>query len=162
MAASSLPMPKSVIADAGYGSEENYLYAAGEEKQPRFDFLIPYGNYLKKKTRRYQKDIQHASNLTYEDQDDRFVCPNGRNVRFKKYQTKKMASGLEQSFKIYLRSMLGVSGGRERVRSPQGQPVVPTVLFTGAEQGSRRVWDCGISPQSIESGRYPPDYFPGK
>ena len=101
LAASSLPMPKTVIADAGYGSEENYLYAMGEEKQPRFEFLIPYGNYLKEKTRRYQKDIRHASNWTYEEQDDRFVCPNGRYVRFKKYQTKKNASGLEQSFKIY-------------------------------------------------------------
>ncbi|MGG1314150.1 transposase [Cohnella laeviribosi] len=89
LAASSLPMPKTVIADAGYGSEENYLYAMGEEKQPRFEFLIPYGNYLKEKTRRYQKDIRHASNWTYEEQDDRFVCPNGRYVRFKKYQTKK-------------------------------------------------------------------------
>jgi len=29
LAASSLPMPKTVIADAGYGSEENYLYALG-------------------------------------------------------------------------------------------------------------------------------------
>lgn len=32
---------------------------------------------------------------------DRFICPNSRYVRFKKYQTKKNASGLEQSFKIY-------------------------------------------------------------
>jgi transposase len=101
LAASSLPMPKTVIADAGYGSEENYLYAVGEEKEPRFDFLIPYGSYMKEKTRRYKKDIQHASNWTYEEGDDRFVCPNGRYVRFKKYQTKKTRSGLEQSFKIY-------------------------------------------------------------
>jgi hypothetical protein len=41
LAASGLPMPKTVIADAGYGSEGNYLYAVGEEKEPRFDFLIP-------------------------------------------------------------------------------------------------------------------------
>lgn len=101
LAASSLPMPKTVIADAGYGSEENYLYAMGEEKEPRFDFLIPYGSYMKEKTRRYKKDIRHASNWTYEEHDDRFICPNGRYVRFKKYQTKKNASGLEQSFKIY-------------------------------------------------------------
>jgi len=101
LAASSLPMPQTVIADAGYGSEENYLYAVGEEKEPRFDFLIPYGSYLNEKTRRYKKDIRHASNWTYEELDDRFVCPNGRYVRFKKYQTKKNASGLEQSFKIY-------------------------------------------------------------
>jgi transposase len=101
LAASSLPMPKTVIADAGYGSEENYLYAVGEEKQPRFDVLIPYGNYMKEKSRRHRKDSRHASNWTYEERDDRFICPNGRYVRFKKYQTKKNASGLEQSFKIY-------------------------------------------------------------
>lgn len=101
LAASSLPMPQTVIADAGYGSEENYLYAMGEEKESRFDFLIPYGSYMKEKTRRYKKDIRHASNWMYEERDDRFVCPNGRYVRFKKYQTKKNASGLEQSFKIY-------------------------------------------------------------
>ncbi|BFH62579.1 IS1182 family transposase [Paenibacillus azoreducens] len=101
LAASALPMPKTVIADAGYGSEENYLYAVGEEKEPRFDFLIPYGSYMKEKARRYKKDIRHASNWTYEEQDDRFICPNGQYVRFKKYQMKKNASGLEQSFKIY-------------------------------------------------------------
>lgn len=60
LAASSLPMPQTVIADAGYGSEENYLYAMGEEKESRFDFLIPYGSYMKEKTRRYKKDIRHA------------------------------------------------------------------------------------------------------
>lgn len=56
---------------------------------------------MKEKTRRYKKDIGHASNWTYEEHDDRFICPNGCYVRFKKYQTKKNASGLEQSFKIY-------------------------------------------------------------
>lgn len=101
LGASSLPMPKTVIADAGYGSEENYLYAMGGETEPSFDFLIPYGTYMKEKTRRYQKDIRHASNWTYEEHDDRFVCPNGRYVRFKKYQTKKNVSGMEQSFKLY-------------------------------------------------------------
>jgi len=35
-------MPQTVIADAGYGSEENYVYAVGDEKEPRFEFLIPY------------------------------------------------------------------------------------------------------------------------
>jgi hypothetical protein len=46
LAASSLRMSKTVIADTGYGSEENYVYAVGEEKEPRFEFLIPYGSYL--------------------------------------------------------------------------------------------------------------------
>lgn len=98
---SSLPMPNTVIADAGYGSEENYLYAIGEEKEPRFDFLIPYGTYLKEKTRKAKKDIKNAKNWIYEEMDDCFICPNDRKVSFKKYQIKKNSSGHEQSYKIY-------------------------------------------------------------
>lgn len=77
------------------------MYALGEEKEPRFGFLIPYGNYVKEKIKRYKKDIRHASNWTYKALDDRFICPNGRVVRFKKYQMKKSRTGLKQSFKIY-------------------------------------------------------------
>lgn len=101
LADSSLPMPKTVIADAGYGSEENYLYALGDEKEPRFDFLIPYGMYLKEKSRSYKKNIKHAKNWTYMEEEDCFICPNGRRVAFKKYLNKTNASGYEQSLKIY-------------------------------------------------------------
>ena len=55
LAHSFLPMPKRVIADAGYGSEENYLYAIGDDKEPRFEFLIPYNTYVKEKTRKYKR-----------------------------------------------------------------------------------------------------------
>ncbi|WP_191567237.1 transposase [Metabacillus idriensis] len=37
----------------------------------------------------------------YEEQDDCFICPNGRKILFKKYLTKKNAFGYEQSYKIY-------------------------------------------------------------
>ncbi|WP_289485254.1 hypothetical protein [Fictibacillus enclensis] len=55
-------MPKTVIADAGYGSEENYLFAVGEEKEPRFNFLIPYGSYLKENPT-YKNDVKNAKNV---------------------------------------------------------------------------------------------------
>ncbi|USG67780.1 hypothetical protein NDK47_11095 [Brevibacillus ruminantium] len=79
LVASSLPMPKTVIADAGYDSEENYLYAMGEEKELSFNSLIPY----ERENTSYKKDIRHASNWTYEEQDDRFICPKGQYARFK-------------------------------------------------------------------------------
>lgn len=62
LAASSLPMPKTVIADAEYGSEENYIYAAGEDKEERFKFYIPYRTYLKEQIRKYKNDIKNAKN----------------------------------------------------------------------------------------------------
>lgn len=101
LSSSSLPIPKTIIADAGYGSEENYMYAIGDEKEPRFDFLIPYGSYIKEQTRKYKKDIKNAKNWIYLEDDDCFICPNGRKVLFKKYQNKKNRSGYVQSFKIY-------------------------------------------------------------
>lgn len=101
LAASALPTPKTLIADAGYGSEENYLYALGDEKEPRFQFLIPHGTYVKEQTRKYKHDIRNAKNWDYEELDDRFICPNRRQVHFKKYQTRKNASGFEQNYKIY-------------------------------------------------------------
>lgn len=101
LANSSLPMPKTVVADAGYGSEENYVYAVGDEKKPRFDFLIPYGSYIREQTRKYKKDIKNAKNWTYLELDDCFICLNERKVTFKKYLTKKNKSGYAQSFKIY-------------------------------------------------------------
>ncbi len=66
LANTSLPMPKKVIADAGYGSEENYLYAVGDDREQRFEFLIPYGTYLKEQTRKYKNDIKNAKNWEYD------------------------------------------------------------------------------------------------
>lgn len=40
----SLPFPKNIIADAGYGGEENYLYSLEEE----FEALIPYNKKMNK------------------------------------------------------------------------------------------------------------------
>ena len=98
----SLPkIPKQVVADAGYASEENYLFALGEEKEPRFELLAPYNTYLKEQTRKYKKDISKVQNWKYLEQEDAFICPNNRKVLFKRYSKRKNESGYEQDFKIY-------------------------------------------------------------
>ncbi|MCU9593447.1 hypothetical protein OEV82_03120 [Caldibacillus thermolactis] len=55
-------MLKTIIADAGYGSEVNYVYTVGEDEEERFEFLIPYGTYLKEQTRKYKNDIINVKN----------------------------------------------------------------------------------------------------
>ena len=37
----------------------------GEDKEQRFEFLIPYGTYLKEQTRKYKNDIKNAKNWQY-------------------------------------------------------------------------------------------------
>ena len=98
----SLPtVPKQVVADAGYASEENYLFAIGEEKEPRFELLAPHPTYLKEQSRKYKKDISKVQNWTYLEEEDIFICPNNRKVEFKRYSKRKNSMGYEQDFKIY-------------------------------------------------------------
>ena len=93
----SLPFPKNVIADAGYGSEENYLYSLEEE----FEALIPYNTFLTEQKRSYKKDIRHVSNWAYDEQKDEYNCPNNRKVLFKRYSTRTDKNGFTRDFKIY-------------------------------------------------------------
>ncbi|GKU81682.1 transposase [Niallia sp. NCCP-28] len=93
----SLPFPKKVIAHAGYGSEENYLYSLEEE----FEAFIPYTTFLKEQKRTYKKDIRHASNWAYAEQKDEYTCPNNRKVLFKCYSKRTDKSGFTRDIKIY-------------------------------------------------------------
>ncbi|WP_232713529.1 IS1182 family transposase [Bacillus xiapuensis] len=94
---SRLPFPKKVIADAGYGSESNYVYATEE----KMDYLIPYNTYLKEQKRRYKKDRFQPRNWTYIEEDDVYICPNDRRIRFKRYSTRTDSYGMKRDFKIY-------------------------------------------------------------
>lgn len=98
----NLPMPKRIVADAGYGSEENYQYLVedADDKQ-KAEFFIPYGTYIREQKRSFKKNRFNAKNWEYVEEDDLFICPNERKVRFKKYQQKKNKSGFVQDFKIY-------------------------------------------------------------
>lgn len=93
--------PIQVIADAGYASEENYLFAIGEEKEPLFELLAPYNTYVKEQTKKYKQDISKVQNWPYREEEDVFICPNNRKVIFKRYSQRKNTGGYEQDYKIY-------------------------------------------------------------
>lgn len=98
----NLPMPKRIVADAGYGSEENYRYLVEEaDDKPKAEFVIPYGTYINEQKRSFKNNRFNAKNWEYVEEADLFICPNGRKVHFKKYQQKKNRSGFAQDFKIY-------------------------------------------------------------
>ena len=96
-----LPSPEIVVADAGYASEQNHLYSIGEEKEPRFQMLVPYNTYVKEKTRKFKKDIKQVKNWTYLEEEDCYICPNNRRVAFQFYRTRKDKDGFKRDFKIY-------------------------------------------------------------
>ncbi len=52
-------LPHTIIADAGYGGEENYAYLEGEQVEA----VIKYSTYHKEKSKKWKNDISKIDNL---------------------------------------------------------------------------------------------------
>ena len=74
---------KKVVADAGYESEENYLFL---EQNDQLSFIKP-SNYEISKTRKYRTDISRRENMQYNSETDSYTCKNGRKLT-KQYERK--------------------------------------------------------------------------
>ncbi|WP_326830873.1 transposase [Pyramidobacter porci] len=69
-------LPHTVIADSGYGSEENYEYL----KQHGCKSCVKYGTYHKEQTKKYQNTPFLADNMPYDPESDSYTCPNGKKL----------------------------------------------------------------------------------
>ena len=91
-------LPTYIVADAGYGSEENYQAIMDEfERTP----LITYTMYRKEQKKNYQQNQFNPQNWAYDELTDRYVCPNGREVRFRNYSTRTDKYGFKRQLKLY-------------------------------------------------------------
>ena len=68
----------NIIADAGYESEENYVYLKNNEQTA---YIKPQ-NYETSKKRAYKKDKFRVEHLEYNRDKDCFICPNGCELKF--------------------------------------------------------------------------------
>ena len=80
--------PKVVIADAGYGSEDNYRYLENRKTTA----VIKYSSYHKEKSRKWQEDIYKSENLEYNTQEKYYMCPNGRKLTLRGVRKGKPSS----------------------------------------------------------------------
>ena len=65
-----------VVADAGYESEENYLFI---EKNGQTAYIKPQ-NYEISKTRKYKKDVSRRENMEYRADRDSYIYRNGKEL----------------------------------------------------------------------------------
>ena len=65
-----------VVADAGYESEENYLFI---EKNGQTAYIKPQ-NYEISKIRKYKKDVSRRENMEYHADRDSYICRNGKEL----------------------------------------------------------------------------------
>lgn len=67
---------KVVVADAGYGSQENYEYLESKN----IEAFVKYNYFHKEQKRSFKKNSFLAQNLYYNKVDDYFVCPMGQHL----------------------------------------------------------------------------------
>ena len=90
-------LPKKIIGDSAYGSEENYEYL----RKKKIGNYLKYNTYHNDKKRKHKEDKYHKDNLKYDSQEDTYECPNQKKLRFKEIKERATRSGYLTKFKIY-------------------------------------------------------------
>ena len=92
--------PDTVVADSGYGSEQNYDYLESEQIQA----FVKY-NYFhqeqKSKGKIKPKMTFRPENLYYNEAGDYFICPMGQKMTKKNESIIKSKSGYEHKYSVY-------------------------------------------------------------
>ncbi|WP_112181966.1 IS1182 family transposase [Paraliobacillus zengyii] len=91
-------LPTYIVADAWYGSEQNYEdVRINRERIP----LITYNMYRKEKTKKYKQDPFNTMNWAYDEASDSFRCPNDKKVAFQYLSNRTGKDNFTRSFKVY-------------------------------------------------------------
>ena len=77
-----------VVADSGYGSEQNYEYMFSNGITP----YVKYNMFHAETKRKYKKNIFLSANFKYDKESDSFICPN--NKRLNKFENITVISEL--------------------------------------------------------------------
>ena len=90
--------PKTLTADAGYGSEENYTILESKE----ITAFVKYGMFDKEQSDRYNsKHPFSADKLDYNPDNDTYTCPDGKPMHYIGERTRITRTGFEQKYKRY-------------------------------------------------------------
>ena len=88
---------ENVIADAGYESEENYMYLS---KHNQKSYIKPQ-NYEKSKSKKFKEDISKRENMAYNIEKDYYICAYGKKLVPVSSKFKTSKSGYNSIVTIY-------------------------------------------------------------
>jgi len=87
----------NVVADAGFESEENYVYL---EQQGQNAYIKP-ATHERGKTRKYRTDISLAVNMPYDEDLDQYTCAMGRILSCQGRRKQRSRSGYISTVTVY-------------------------------------------------------------
>ena len=90
-------LPENIIADAGYGSEENYNFI-GKHKLGNY---VKHQYFHREQRRKFKEEIFRPENMPYDSENDEFTCPAGKKLRYTDDKERITENGYLQQIKIY-------------------------------------------------------------
>lgn len=85
-------LPQSIVADAGYGSEETYAYLEREGA----DAYVKHPDFVREcKAEKRAPDEMEIANWAYNPGTDTYTCPEGRILRFRREDRRSSDRGFE-------------------------------------------------------------------
>ena len=91
-------LPNYIVADAGYGSEQNYKDVLENRKRTP---LITYNTYRQEKKKKEKLNPFNVVNWEYNAEVDTFTCPNGQKLTFRYRSHRTDRNGFTREFKVY-------------------------------------------------------------
>ena len=91
-------LPANFVADAGYGSEENYAYLEREG----VDAYVKHSEFFREcRNRGWRDDEMRVANWTRDERSDEYTCPEGRALAFVGELSRVSDLGYESTVRIY-------------------------------------------------------------
>lgn len=112
--------PKTLVADAGYGSEENYEYL--EDKQ--IDSYVKFNYFHKEQTKKWQLDGFKVHNLHYNIELDCYYCPMGQAMTKIGEKSNTTKTGFKQTYSLYQAQNCNGCPLRSRCHKAKGNRII--------------------------------------
>ena len=90
-------LPKNVIADSGYGSEENYAYL----NQEQIGNYVKYNTFGQEQRARYTPNPFAADQMAYDPEQDELICPAGKRLTYRYSTHPKTDNGYRGERRCY-------------------------------------------------------------
>jgi transposase len=113
-------LPEVLVADAGYGSEENYEYLENNGVEA----FVKYSYFHKEQSKKWKEDPYRTENMIYDEKEDCYICPMGNRLEYKGEKVRVSDNGFRQANKLYqakhcsecpVRNMCTSSGYNKRI-----------------------------------------------
>ena len=88
---------KKIVADSGYGSEQNYEYMLDNGMVP----YVKYNMFHKEQTRKYKNNPFLPANMYYNKDEDYYVCPMGHHLEHVRDNKSVSEMGYESVVSVY-------------------------------------------------------------